>query len=502
MLPLLTCAEMRAADRYTIQTLGVPPQTLMERAGAAIAEEAEKLLRACGGKRVLAVCGGGNNGGDGWCAARLLAERGFSVKVFSVGERRSADCAVQAEKYGGEVCARFPEEPFDVIVEALLGTGARGVPQGAYAEAIARINASGAKVLSADIPAGLNGDSGTGAPCVRADVTVAVGELKAGLVLGRAADFCGRTVRRDIGIALPAAPFLRLCEGADLAPLFAKRACDVHKGTFGRAALLGGSAAYSGAPLLSAAAALRSGCGYTELCVPEKLFPHYIGKLPEAVLTAVPEEGGCIACDEAFLQGLCRRADAIAVGMGAGKSRPLYAALRCLLRHFGGTLVLDADALNVLAEYGAEILKEPRACSVVLTPHVGEFSRLCKESAERLREEGARIAAAYAEEYNVGVLLKSNVTLFTQGKEGYVVNTGTPALAKGGSGDVLAGILAALSARGIPMRQAACCATYLLGRAGALAAEALGREYSVCGSDVIAQLPRAVAHLSAEGETR
>ena len=496
MRQVLSCAEMRAADRYTIEERGVPSQTLMERAGAAIAEEAEALLREDGGASVLAVCGGGNNGGDGWCAARLLAARGYRTAVLPVGETRSADCAVQRAKYAGEVLAAFPAEKPDLIIDALFGTGFRGTPEGEFAAAIGAVNQSGAKVVAADIPSGLNGDNGSFALCVRADVTVAVGELKTGLVTGRAADVCGRVVRRGIGIELPAPPRAALCEGSDFSPYFAKRACDSHKGSYGRAAILGGSLAYSGAPLLSAAAALRGGCGYTELCVPAELFPHCIGKLPETILTAAPTEGGPLACDEKFLAALCARSDAIAVGMGAGKSRPLHAVVRFLLENFAGTLILDADALNALAAYGVSVLKKPRACSLVLTPHPGEFARLCGENVARVRAEGAALAQAFAAAYGCCVLLKDNVTLLADGERVRYIASGTPALAKGGSGDVLAGLLVSLAARKVPAAEAACCASYLLGRAGALAAEALGNEYSVCARDVIAQIPRAIAGIA------
>ncbi len=496
MKHVLTCAEMRAADMYTIEELGVPSSELMERAGAAVADEAEKLLRAGGGASVLAVCGGGNNGGDGWCAARLLAERGWRTAVFAVGEKLSPDCAAQRAKYKGEVLQTFPEERFDVIIDALFGTGFRGMPEGAFAEAIGQINASGAKVVAADIPSGLNGDNGTYKLCVRADVTVAVGELKTGLLVGKGKDVCGKPVRKDIGIELPDCQYAQLCEGEDFASFFPPRRCDSNKGSFGRAAILGGCAAYTGAPLLSAAAALRGGCGYTELCVPAELFPHYIGKLPEAILTSLPSVDGGLRCEELALRLLCYEADAIAVGMGAGRSRSLYGVLSYLLSNFGGTLILDADALNTLAECGISVLKESRAGSVVLTPHPGEFSRLCGESVQRLRENGAEIAQSFAAEYGVCVLLKNNVTLLADGNRVRYVASGTPALAKGGSGDVLAGLLASIAARGIPAGDAALCASWLLGRAGALAAEALGSEYSVCAHDVIAQIPRAIAEVA------
>ena len=162
MQKVLTCAQMRAADEYTIRTLGVASQELMERAGAAIAEEAEALLSSCGGKKALAVCGGGNNGGDGWCAARLLLEKGYDVSVFSLSKEFSPDCAAQREKFTGEQVQTFLPDA-DVIIDAIFGTGFHGEPQGEFAEAIRKINQSGAKVISADIPSGLNGIRGCAA---------------------------------------------------------------------------------------------------------------------------------------------------------------------------------------------------------------------------------------------------------------------------------------------------------------------------------------------------
>ena len=211
MRAVVTCAQMRAADKYTIETLGTSSQELMERAGAAIAEETDNLLRETEGKSVLAVCGGGNNGGDGWCAARLLRAAGYRAAVFTLTDKLSADCAAQREKFEGIVYDRFPEERYDVVIDAIFGTGFRGAPEGRFADAIARINESGAKVVSADIPSGLNGDNGSSVSCVRADVTVTIGELKTGLLLGNGADVCGKIVTKDIGIQLNQYPFAMIC---------------------------------------------------------------------------------------------------------------------------------------------------------------------------------------------------------------------------------------------------------------------------------------------------
>lgn len=495
MQTVLTCAEMRAADKYTIETLAVPSQALMERAGEAIADETEKLLRETGGRSVLAVCGGGNNGGDGWCAARLLAERGFETAVFSLSEAPSPDCAAQRSLYAGRILSKFPDEKFDVIIDAIFGTGFRSAPTERFAAAIARINASGSKVVSADIPSGLNGDCGTFVSCVKADVTVAVGELKGGLLLADGADVCGKVVRKDIGIRLPAAPSAGLCGADDFSRLFPARKKNTNKGTFGKAVILAGSVSYSGAPFLSAAAALKCGCGYVQLAVPAEIFPHCIGKLPEAILTEFPSEGGRIRFDEEALQSLMQGANSVAIGMGCGVSRALYDALAFLLSEFRGTLVIDADALNSLSEYGVDILRE-KSCRVILTPHPKEFSRLCGKPLDEVLKNGAASAKEFAAEYGVAVLLKGHTSVVTNGRFSIFNAEGTPALAKGGSGDVLSGIIASLAARGIGTMDSAACGAYLLGKAGNFAAEEAENEYSVTASDVIAKLPRAVSFIA------
>ena len=181
---ILTCAQMRAADKYTIEELGVPSLTLMERAGEAIADRAERALRLRGGTRVLAVCGGGNNGGDGFVAARLLAERGYTAEAYVLPGKNSPDCAAVRARFKGKVHAALPHEKYDVVIDALFGTGFHGEPQGEAAAAIGWIEQSGAFVISADIPSGLDGDTGEAGQCVRACETVTIGEYKAGLLLG------------------------------------------------------------------------------------------------------------------------------------------------------------------------------------------------------------------------------------------------------------------------------------------------------------------------------
>ena len=497
MQKILTCAQMRAADKYTIEEKGIPSETLMERAGSAIADEAAKMLEKMGGRRVLAVCGGGNNGGDGYCAARLLLARGFDAQVYELCEKFSDDCAAQRAKFTGTLHDTFPEETFDLIIDAVFGTGFRSVPEGKFAEAIAAVNGSGAKVLSADIPSGLNGDTGGAALAVHADRTVTIGERKFGLFLESGADHCGEIVRADIGIELPAANYALRFEAADLADVFPPKKRNSNKGSYGRAGILAGSRLYSGAALLAAGAALRTGAGYTQLFCPEGIFEHYIGKIPELILTEMPGEEGFLHFEEGAMRRVCGACDALAVGMGCGCRRDLYDCIAFLLAQFRGTLVLDADALNVISEYGVDILRE-KACRVILTPHLKEFSRLAGASLEEVRAGGAEFARAFAAEYGVTLLLKSNACIVTNGKNTSLAAEGTPALARGGSGDVLAGIVCALAARGVTAMRAAICGAHLLGRTGALA-EGESNEYSVTASDLIAKLPAAIAELIAAG---
>lgn len=496
MEKILTCAQMRAADKYSIETLGVPSETLMERAGEAIADAAERVLKARGG-RALAVCGGGNNGGDGYVAARLLCERGYVAEVYELCEKFSEDCAAQRDKFTGLTHTSFPKGEYTVVIDAIFGTGFRSVPEGKFAEVIAAINAGGAYVIAADIPSGLNGDTGTAQLCVHADETVTIGEKKFGLYLESGADVCGRVVRADIGISLPPAGYAARFSSADLADVFLPKKKNSNKGSYGRAGLFAGSVAYSGAALLSAGAALRAGAGYTRLFCPESVFPHYIGKFPEIILTAVPDEGGFARFDENAVRAVCENCDALAVGMGSGAGRGLYDCIAYMLSEFKGTLVLDADALNALAAYGADVLRE-KSCRVVLTPHLKEFSRLAGVSLEEVKAGGVALAEKFAAEYGVTLLLKSNACIATNGRNTALVAEGTPALARGGSGDVLSGIVCALAARGVTALRACICGAHLLGRAGALA-EKESNEYSVTASDVMNKIPVAISELIEAG---
>ena len=374
----------------------------------------------------------------------------------------------------------MPRRRYAVVVDCLFGTGLSRPAEGENAALIGWMNACGAYVIACDIPSGLSSGGIALGPCVCADETVTMGQLKECLILSDGADNAGKVTVADIGIAGDESG-AEIWEDADVKTFFPKRRSNTHKGTYGSACILAGGA-YSGASFLAAGACLKSGAGYTKLCVTGELYPHAIGKLPAAILREVKALDGDILAS-----------DAIAVGMGSGVSERLYVYIAELLTNYTGTLVLDADALNTISAYGTELLAK-HACRVILTPHPKEFSRLTERPVKEILSDPVGAAQAFARRYGVTVLLKNNRSVIADGTRVAINPTGSPALAKGGSGDVLSGLLAGTCARGIAPFEAACVASYLLGRAGEIAAEEMG-EYAPDPSDIIVRLAKAQCSL-------
>lgn len=471
--------QMRRFDEAAIAA-GTPALMLMERAGKALAQAVSEACHCLGAGDALFVCGGGNNGGDGFVAARILHEAGEEVAVLCLAQKFSPDCAAVKAQYKGELLGRIPRRRYALIVDCLFGTGLARPVGGESAALVDFINGSGAYVIACDLPSGLMEGGIAGETCVRADETVTMGQLKQALLLSDGADVAGKISVADIGI--PAAENgAEVWENADVKAFFPRRRSNTHKGSYGTACILAGGA-YSGAAFLAAGACLKSGAGYTKLCVSGELYPHAIGKLPAAVLREYKAIDGDIL-----------GADALAVGMGSGVSEQLYVYIAELLTNYTGTLVLDADALNTISAYGTEVLSK-HACRVVLTPHPKEFSRLAECSVKEVLADPVGMAKEFAARFGVTVLLKNNRSVITDGVRVAVNPTGSPSLAKGGSGDVLSGLLVGTCARGVQPFEAACVASYLLGRAGELAAREMG-EYAPDPSDTIAFLAAAQTSL-------
>ncbi len=489
---VLTNAQMREADRFTIDALKIPSLLLMERAGAALAEEAERLCPEDGD--LVVVCGGGNNGGDGFVCARILLQKGRDVAVVCVAEKFTEECKKnkeEFEKLGGEVFSVFPRKRFSLAVDCLFGTGFQGELDGKNGAAADFINAAGRKVLSADIPSGVSGNSGVAAKrAVKANETLCIGEYKAGVFLGDGMDLAGETKRADIGISLPGLsqeqpPYAFLIGKDEVAALLPKRKRNTHKGTYGRTAIVAGSKKYTGAAYLAAAAALRSGAGYTSLFVPENILQSYLLKLPEVLLSPIGE-GDRVAFSEKNFEKLLSF-DSVAFGMGTEASEDVFEGVKYLLKTYSGKLILDADALNSLAKYGRGHLEElfaEKKCDVLLTPHYKELSRLTGDCVGTVAEKGLDAPGAFAKALKATVLLKGASTIVTDGARTAVNIAGTPGQAKGGSGDVLSGLIAGLCAGGLSAFDGGCAGAYLAGKAAEFAAEETG-EYSLTASDEI-----------------
>lgn len=473
-----TLEEMRLADREAMKRVSC--EELMERAGRALADAVQAAMHRLGVGDALFVCGGGNNGGDGFVAARILMERGEEACVLCLAQKFSPAAQQAKERYNGDILGRIPRRRYALVVDCVLGTGITRAPEGDAAALIAFINSGAEYVIACDLPSGLAENGIALSPCVRADETVTMGLVKSALLLADGADVAGEVKLADIGIA-PVGAGAQVWEDRDAKVFFPKKRSNVHKGTFGSACILA-SKELAGAAFLAAGACLKSGAGYTRLCVSKEHFGTAVGRLPAAVLRVFQA-----------IDGEILSADSIALGMGSGVSDRLYAHLMELLSAYSGTLVLDADALTTIAEYGVDILKN-KACDVVITPHPKEFSRLTGKPVKEVLANAVELARTFAKTYSVTVVLKNNRTIITDGDRVAINPTGSPVLAKGGSGDVLSGLLAGTCARGIPPFEGACVASYLLGRAGECAAEKMG-EYAPDANDVINFLPAAMMSL-------
>lgn len=467
---------MREADAYTVNIKGVPSVELMRRAGEAIADEVLRVADKYGFKNVLVVCGTGNNGGDGYVCAQKLSGNGMPVSVYAFDGNLSADCAREKANYKG---AYSDEIKGNIIVDCIFGTGlARGV-SGKFEEVIKKINSSGAYVIAADVPSGLSSLNGCiSGVAIKANLTVAIAEYKAGMFLGEGVDLCGAVVRRDIGITCPDGNYMRLYSDGDIARFFPARRRNSHKGTYGSANLIAGSDKYPGAAALSAEAALSSGCGLVKLTTAQCVKNILVSKFAQVI----------------YLDGPDLSSQAIAVGMGCGVSEELYATVKSLLKNFGGTLIIDADGLNSLAKYGVEILKD-KNCEVILTPHIKEFSRLTGLSVDKILSDPAEYANGFAQRYRVTIILKSAASVICDGANTAINARGTTALAKGGSGDMLSGFLCGSAARGLSPFDAAVCATYILGAAAEISS-GQKTDYCATAKDILKNLPKAIKSLT------
>ena len=517
MQGIFTAEEMRRLDARAIAELGISGATLMENAGRGAAEAIRARLedlKARSGARVVIVCGKGGNGGDGFVVARWLRKWGARVEVLlafpedeirgDAGEKlrelkRSGvrPWLVEDLEAAEETLARA-----DVIVDALLGTGSRGAPEGRVARLIELINASGRPVVALDIPSGISADGDAPAgPAVRALLTLTFAGVKRGLVTGPGAALAGHIEVVPIGI--PSEEVLRgvttfLLEVDDIEPHFPPRPRDAHKGSYGHLLVVAGSLGKTGAAALAATAALRAGVGLVTVATPASQQPVVAGLVLEAMTEPLPETGARTLALKAreVVTELAAARDALALGPGIGLDEETGAATRALTAEVTKPMAIDADGLSALAGH-LDVLRSAPAARC-LTPHPGEMARLLGGSVADVQRDRLETVRQFATRHRVHVVLKGAWSAIGDPDGRVFVNpTGNPGMASGGTGDVLTGILGAFLARGMAPGAALQSAVYLHGLAGDIAAERVGEEALIAG-DVIAALPEAFKRLGGD----
>ena len=543
-MELYTPQQMRELDALTINEVGIPGAVLMENAGSATVSVLRRLYEdAVPGRkpRAAVLAGGGNNGGDGSVVARHLHNRGWAIDLVlcaapaslkgdaDLNWRLALRSGVPAYVTGGEAPAgEIPAgnggsadalliragdgtphgnplsavlSAADVIVDGLLGTGASSAPRGDVALAISAALASRVPVLSLDVPSGA--DAGTGAVpglCIRARDTVTFGGLKTGLVQYPAAAYCGHIWVADISIprALSArvAVSAWLLSGLQAALDLPRREPWMHKGDFGRVVLFAGSGRYPGAGYLCATGALRAGAGLITLVVPQCLFDIYASKLSEVMVFAAagPASATYSAASVDVAAQLLEGAGAVATGPGITTGDEPAAFLEALLASLDAPLVLDADALTIVAKRGPArkaLNKFVQRSAAILTPHPGEASRLLGTDVQAVQQDRLAAARAVAREYGCVAVLKGARTVIAEpGGKAWVNPTGNEGLGTGGTGDVLTGSIASFLAQGCDPVAAARAGVYTHGLAAGIVARTTGTA-GITAGDVAARLPEA-----------
>jgi hydroxyethylthiazole kinase-like uncharacterized protein yjeF len=514
---VLNSRQMRDADRRTIEEIGIPSIVLMENAGRQVVAAMESTFENLASLRVAVLCGRGSNGGDGFVAARTLAERGIDVDVYLLGEsagvkgdaRLNLDIlrnlgldvieisdASAWELHGSAVLEA------DVIVDALVGTGFTPPLAGLLESVAADVNASSTPVVAIDLPSGLSADDHRiPGPVVEASMTVTLGAAKLPLVLPPGESVAGTLVIADIGIPDAVVedvggPVIELMTKESMRGLVEPRAADSHKGDYGRLLIVAGSPGKAGAAALAGLAALKAGAGLVTVATPASCQAIVAAAAPELMTLGLMEDEEGLVDRAAVEQVLAVNADVIAAGPGLGRSDGVRAFVHTLVERCGVPLVLDADALIAFAGDAGRLIGRDGA-DVIVTPHPGEMAALIGGTIDDVQADRLAVAGEFATSHHVTVVLKGHRTLVASPDGRIGINlTGNPGMATAGTGDVLTGMLAALMGQMLDAEAACRLAVYLHGLAGDLAESDEG-EMAVTARDLIARLGEAVLELTA-----
>lgn len=513
---IATAEQMRYLDYTAIHERGISSVDLMERAATGLCAACLDILRNALSDKCVVICGSGNNGGDGLAVARLLLERGYCVRILLVGKREkmtddSREMAGRLVSAGGILEDYNPDavdqqqsiQSADLLVDAIFGTGLNAEVRGNAAKAIRHMNDSTAPVVSADIASGIETDTGRVLGCaVHASITVTFTMPKLGHCVGDGSLYTGKLIVHPIGIpsdlvdALPTKA--TMIDSGLVRKWLPKRSEDGHKGTFGKCYLLCGSIGYTGAPILASRAAMRSGVGLVFLGVPEKIYTITAVKSDESMPFPLPDDSNGRLTSDALVPILEKMADCSAtlIGPGLGRSEDVCDVVLHLLNTIQYPLVLDADGINAIGNH-MDALYQRRETPTIVTPHDGEFARMGGDLSD-----GDRISAAqrFSMTYGCLLVLKGHRTIISlPDGEIFVNTTGNSGMAKGGSGDILSGIIVSLLAQGMHPVKAAVCAVWIHGRAGDLCCERSGAR-GMTPSDMIEMLPEVFLELESEAE--
>jgi ADP-dependent NAD(P)H-hydrate dehydratase / NAD(P)H-hydrate epimerase len=536
-MKVLTAAQMREADRLTTERFGISSLQLMENAGVAIAEFLREKCDALAQRKIIVLCGKGNNGGDGLVVARLLKESGCSPEVvlFADPGATAGDAAINLKRWQQSLgklrvvtssaewdSVRAELESADLIVDALLGTGLRGPVEGLLSSVIADVNAARTKtgargkdsktfVVSVDMPSGLSSDAQDfGGPVVNADFTVTLTAPKLGQMVSPRASSCGALVVRNIGTPpelLESDPHLKMhwLEPGEFRGLPLARDPASHKGSYGHALIVAGSLGKSGAAVLAGRGALRSGAGLVTVATPLEVLPTVAAGAPEMMTVPLAATDAGTASlrnlDYARFADMAHDKSVVAIGPGLSTHNETQQFIRTIVAGTELPIILDADGLNAYAGM-ADHLNQRQAPVLALTPHPGEMARLLGVTTNDVQARRLDVALEAAGRWRAHVILKGfHTILATPSGNAYFNTTGNPGMATGGTGDALTGILAGLTAQfgtGDWPRVLG-LGVYLHGLAGDIAASRVG-EAPLIASDLIDAIPEAYSRILAEWE--
>lgn len=483
--------KMRELERIAIENLNIPSVLLMENAAYGFVSALKQEIADLNQKKVCIVCGKGNNGGDGYAIARLLHLSGAKVTILPVCDiaTLSGDAKTNCE------IAKTMRIPFvtklsecDIIVDAIFGTGFHGSVSSDIEKIINNINKSNSYVASVDIMSGLSANDGQGSIFVRADLCISFGYAKYGLFFHPAKGAYKKLI--TVPISIP-----ECNDGCEIITKktfdeIPKRQPDSHKGTFGKALAFVGSYGMAGAAILSGSAILKSGAGMATVATADNLIPSLAHHFPSVMTCPIPTVDGDFSDDAAELilkksQGM----DALLIGCGLGQSEKTKKTVISILKNVKIPTVIDADALNILAE-NIDILKE-KCADFILTPHILEFSRLSGYEVSEIKKNPYYLAKEFSTKYGVTLILKDSVTVIADKDGKTAINVSeNSGMATAGSGDVLAGIATSLLSQSIAPFEAAKLAVYIHSSAGRLAVDSLG-EYGMTSSDILENVPSA-----------